>query len=197
MAKEPRLSLLSILHESDKEITKSKFSQTEWKIYNRMLENNGLKTSSVGRLFDAVASLLEIIDITSYEGEAAMLLENQARSYKGAEFIDLLEGLDYENIPSKKLISNIKKAKAEGISVAQIANSFIHTLGLVILKIAKQNGCQKIACSGGVFQNSVLIEKLFQQTQNTEIELKINRILSSNDENISFGQLYYYQHIKN
>jgi hydrogenase maturation protein HypF len=197
LAKEPRLSLLGILPESEKEIVRSKFSETEWKIYHKMLNSSNLKTSSVGRLFDAVASLLDIIDKTSYEGEAAMLLENQAKGYEGVSFIDFLEGLDYENIPSKTIITNIQKAKTGGVSTPKIANSFIHTLALVILHIAKRNEYQVIACSGGVFQNAVLIEKLLKLTQNTGIELKINRILSSNDENISFGQLFYHQNIKN
>jgi len=196
MAIEPRLALLSILPCSERELAKSKFSETEWKVYNRMLEINSLKTSSVGRLFDAVASLLDIIDKTSYEGEAAMLLENQARNYDGKDYIDFLEELAFERIPSKTLIANIQKAKEEGISNFRIANSFIHTLALVILKIAKQNDYETIACSGGVFQNSVLVTKLSQLSQKQGIKLKFNRILSSNDENISFGQLCYYQYIK-
>lgn len=197
MAKEPRLSLLCMLPKLEREIAKSKFSETEWKIYTKMLENSSLKTTSVGRLFDAVASLLDIIDKTSYEGEAAMLLENQALNYGGDDFIDFLEGLQYEIIPSKTLITNISKAKEEGISKVKIANSFIHTLALVILKITQQNDYKIIACSGGVFQNSVLVKKLSELSQNQGVKLKINRILSSNDENISFGQLCYYQHIKN
>ncbi|MFK7814609.1 MAG: carbamoyltransferase HypF [Maribacter sp.] len=197
MAKEPRLSLLSMLPKSQAETIKNKFSETEWKVYNKMLANNNLKTSSVGRLFDAVASLLNIIDKTSYEGEAAMLLENQARSYQGDVFIDFLEGIEYENIPVKTLITNIEKAVEEDISVAQIANSFIHTLAFVILKVAQENNYKIIACSGGVFQNSVLVKKLLKLSKVQGVRLKINRILSSNDENISFGQLCYYQHLKN
>ena len=197
MAKEPRLSLISVLPEEERGIAKSKFSETEWKIYNKMLENNSLKTSSVGRLFDAVASLLNLIDKTSYEGEAAMFLESQARNYQDEIFIDFLEGVEYKNIPTKIIISNIHKAKSEGVSIAKIANSFIHTLVSVILKVAKQNSCNIIACSGGVFQNEILVQKLSQQSKNSGIKLKFNRILCSNDENISFGQLCYYQHIKN
>ena len=125
MAKEPRLSLLSMLSDSERETVKHKFSETEWKIYNKMLEGNDLKTSSVGRLFDAVASLLQIIDKTSYEGEAAMLLENQARSYQGDVFADFLADLEYENIPTKRLIAALQKAKNEGVSVPQIASSFV------------------------------------------------------------------------
>ena len=197
MSKEPRLSLLSMLSDSERETVKHKFSETEWKIYNKMIESNRLKTSSIGRLFDAVASLLEIIDKTSYEGEAAMLLENRARAYQGDIFVDFLADLEYETIPTKTLIASLQRAKKEGVSVPQIASSFIHSLALVILKIAKQDDYGTVACSGGVFQNSVLVEKLSQLAQKQGIKLKFNRILSSNDENISFGQLCYYQHIKN
>ncbi|MEL6918457.1 MAG: carbamoyltransferase HypF, partial [Bacteroidota bacterium] len=197
MAKEPRLSLLSMLPDSEREIARPKFSETEWKVYNMMLENNRLKTSSVGRLFDAVASLLNIIDKASYEGEAAMFLENLARNHKEDEFIDFLKDETYKTIPSKNLLKQVYTAIKEGVPITQIANGFIYTLALIILNVAKQGDYRTIACSGGVFQNAVLVEKLLQLTRNKGIELKINCILSSNDENISFGQLCYYQHIKN
>ncbi|MDO6811083.1 carbamoyltransferase HypF [Zobellia galactanivorans] len=197
MAKEPRLSLLCMLPESEREVVRHKFSETEWKVYNTMLKKNTLKTSSVGRLFDAVASLLDLGDTTSYEGEAAMLLENEAKNYLGSDSIDFLEGRSYQNIPTRILTTNILKAKTAGLAKSQIAHGFIHTLALSILKTARQNHCGTIACSGGVFQNSVLVEKLSQLAQKQGIKLKFNRILSSNDENISFGQLCYHQYIKN
>ncbi len=196
MAKEPRLALLSMLPKAERHIVKGKFSETEWKVYNKMLENNNLKTSSVGRLFDAVASLLLNIDITSYEGEAAMLLENEANSYQGEVYIDFLSGNTYQVIPTKKIVTSIYKAIEQGSSSAQIANSFIYTLSRVIINMANLYNCNYIACSGGVFQNAILIKKLLEMTEKTQVELKFNRILSSNDENISLGQLWYHQHIK-
>ncbi|QYH37893.1 carbamoyltransferase HypF [Algoriphagus sp. NBT04N3] len=196
MAKEPRLSLLSMLPDGEKQIAEKKFSKTEWKVYLKMLENNPLKTSSVGRLFDGVASLLGIIDVTSYEGEAAMLLENQAKKYVGNNEVDFLEGVVFENIPTKTIIQNIHQAMVDGFSIPRLAHSFIHTLALVIFKIAAQHNFSIIACSGGVFQNSILVEKLIKLGGDSKINIKFNRILSSNDENISFGQFSYYQHIK-
>jgi len=61
MAKEPRLSLFSLLNYDNKNLIKDKFSATEWKLYHKIVSNNKLKTSSVGRLFDAIASALDII----------------------------------------------------------------------------------------------------------------------------------------
>ncbi|UII75385.1 carbamoyltransferase HypF [Flagellimonas sp. HMM57] len=197
MAKEPRLSLLSLLPEKEKNRIKNKFTKTEWKVYNTMLAGNTLKTSSVGRLFDAVASLLKLIDVCSYEGEAAMLLETKANAYSGGIYIDFLEDLEFDTVPSKKIIQSIYRELERSVSIEQIAASFIHTLALVVIKVAKKNGLNTIACSGGVFQNVVLVDKLTVLAEKQEIKLKFNRILSSNDENISFGQLCYYQHIKN
>ena len=197
MAKEPRLSLLSVLPETDRHIAKGKFSESEWKIYNKMLEKNSLKTSSVGRLFDAVASLLLNIDSTSYEGEAAMLLENEASNYQDESYINFLSGNAYQVIPTKTIIKGIHKAIEQGLPTAQIANSFIHTLSLVIINMANQNNYNYVVCSGGVFQNAILVKKLLEMAEKAHVELKFNRILSSNDENISLGQLWYHQHIKN
>ena len=198
MAKEPRLSLFSLLNDDTRELIKDKFSSTEWKIYSKTLNNNSLKTSSVGRLFDAVASALDIANINSYEAEAAMLLEDCANSTNSNDCIDLLEYKKYDKIPSKLLLRIIIKAyKEDGISKAFIARSFIYTLARSIINIAKQNDIKIIACSGGVFQNSLLISMLSKLAKKEKINLKLNRKLSANDENISFGQLMYYQHIKN
>ena len=54
-----------------------------------------------------------------------------------------------------------------------------------------------IACSGGVFQNALLVSMLSLMAKKDKINLKLNCKLSANDENISFGQLMYHQHIKN
>ncbi|MDG2449929.1 MAG: carbamoyltransferase HypF, partial [Saprospiraceae bacterium] len=84
MAREPRLSALAILGESEvsEDVLRAKFSTTESKIYHQLLKRSTtIKSTSMGRLFDAVSSLLGIKDILSYEGEAAMLLEMQARTF--------------------------------------------------------------------------------------------------------------------
>ena len=196
MANEPRLSLLSLLDEDHKELIKEKFTPTEWKIYNKTLNNNTLKTSSVGRLFDAVASALNLIDKNSYEAEAAILLENCAKEYKGNDQIDFLEQLNYTTVPTSLIMKIALKSLNDGINKSFIASSFIYTLANTIVRQATNSKIKTIVCSGGVFQNATLIKMLNKLCQNNQIELKINRNLSPNDENISFGQLMYHQNIK-
>ena len=197
MAKEPRLCLLCALSDNQRETARHKFSNGEWKIYAKVLESNTLKTSSVGRLFDAVASLLELIDVASYEGEAAMLLEACAEGYGGGESIDFLKDVEVQKVPTKNLMTAILSAFEDGTPKEKIADGFIFTLAQCVVKIARKNGFNCIACSGGVFQNVVLVKKLIELTKASKIEIKLNSTLSCNDENISFGQLCFHRYLKN
>jgi hydrogenase maturation protein HypF len=204
MATEPRLSAFTLCHEIEEAtfILQPKFSPEEWKNYYQLIKKKALQTSSVGRLFDAVASLLGLIDKASYEGEAAMLLEEEA-------FLFFKNGLNIpaswlkddatENYLSPQYLMNeiISKIK-EGIDKSEIAAWFHVQLVLVIKKVASQNltGLEdllglpfhKICFSGGVFQNGLLVD-LVIKILGVQYQLSFNSELSSNDENISFGQL--------
>lgn len=194
MSKEPRISLLSLVTSDMNEILTSKFTLNELKTYKTLKQNNTLKTSSVGRLFDAVASILNITDYNSYEGEAAILLENLVTGYNlkhCKSYIHNFEG----KISSKEIIKNIAIDIKNGINKEKIVANFIFTLANLIITIAKINNYKHVAFSGGVFQNSTLVDMLLELAPK-EIKLYFHTNLSPNDENISFGQLMYYLHIK-
>ncbi len=195
MSKEPRLSLLSLLYEENRETIKHKFSEVEWKIYNKMLASDNIKTSSIGRLFDSVASLLNLLDYNTFEGEGGLVLENLALKYTGIDFIDYFEN-EEKSLNSKRLINLILESKTKGVSLEKIAASFIYSLAKVIINVSNRLDCEIIACSGGVFQNSLLVKMLNELAVKHYKSLKINCKLSVNDENISFGQFMYYQHCK-
>jgi hydrogenase maturation protein HypF len=193
MAKEPRLSLFALATEEMQDLLTQKFTEKELKTYNFLKTQNKLKTSSIGRLFDAVASLLNITDFNSYEGEAAILLENLIVD------IDLKSCKNYHKTPNfsaSEIIQQIYNDFKKGISKQQIIANFLFTLATTILDVANTNNYQYIACSGGVFQNSTLVDMLIELAPN-KIKLYFHKNLSPNDENISFGQLMYYLKIRN
>lgn len=199
MARAPRLAALAVC--GDLEVAnprlKSKFSHTEWNIYQKIYSSHSLKTSSVGRLFDAVASLLGLADQVSYEGEAAMLLEKIALSFCNRVDYDISEHYWQDSmvrsnsvIHTKDLFVQIIHDLKTGYDIGWIAVKFHLTLVQIIKVIAQQNRVKKIAFSGGVFQNTLLLD-LITQHLSADFELYFHQQLSPNDENISFGQWAY------
>jgi hydrogenase maturation protein HypF len=189
MPKEPRISALCAYGhvENANSLLAQKFSKVEWQIYQNLISKHKLQTSSVGRLFDATASLLGLSDKASYEGEAAMFLENLAYSYyKKINIFELnrLESLDLQiqSIPHE-IVQDLQAKKELGF----IALKFHFLLVQQIKSISNQLNIKKIAFSGGVFQNALLVT-LIKQNLKT-FDLYFHQQLSPNDENIAFGQL--------
>ena len=195
MSKEPRLSLLALSSSEMDEILAKKFTKNELKTYQTLKQENKLKTSSVGRLFDAVASLLNITDLNSYEGEAPILLENLVTEYDLNSCNNYLNTFETE-ISSEEIIKNIAIDLENGVSKEVIVVNFLFTLATLIIKVSKNNNYSHIALSGGVFQNTILVDMLIELAPK-EIKLYFHKDLSPNDENVSFGQLMYYLNIKN
>ncbi|WP_435357942.1 carbamoyltransferase HypF [Emticicia sp. SJ17W-69] len=194
MAREPRLSALSICANIPEayDFIKAKFTDLEWNLYQKQLKQaNLLQTSSVGRLFDAVASLLRIIDKVSYEGESAMYLEAKARAYfkQKSEIKESYFTEKYHN--SKEIIRGVIADLIKEINIEEIAYKVHYSMICLIKNIANDLNINKIAFSGGVWQNALLVD-LAQQNL-TDFELFFHQQLSPNDECISFGQVVVYE----
>ncbi|MGB5362034.1 MAG: carbamoyltransferase HypF [Aureibaculum sp.] len=191
MAREPKLSLLSLADEEMRSLLSEKYYEEEIVLYQTLKKQNKLKTSSVGRLFDAVASILDICDVNTYEGEAAILLENYIENYDLNTCKSYGNVLDDLVIPTQLILKNIYIDINAGLPKKAIIANFLYTLANIILTIAKQNNFNKLAFSGGVFQNTVLIDMLKEMAQN-DYELYFNINLAPNDENVSYGQITYH-----
>ncbi len=200
MAKEPRISALAILEveEIHTDLLKKKFTSEEWRIYNTLMTKElPLKTSSMGRLFDAAASILSLIDIQSFEGEAAMLLEVVARRFVSTSGIDKLHLYNENSGPNQFvsakgiLLKMIEDLQAQQ-SIGFIAASFHLTLVQWIIDVAKKEECTSLAFSGGVFQNGLLVD-LIHIICEDDYTLYFHQDLSPNDENISYGQYIYFK----
>lgn len=194
MVKEPRISALSICHTAlgAEKYLKNKFTDSEWQIYNKLLsQDSNLKSSSIGRLFDAVASLLFDIDHQTFEGHAAMILETKA-----VEFISKNAGFDKSYFISTEKSDDILKLITSGIisdlengtDQAQIAAKFHVTIVDYIIFIAGKTGIKKLAFSGGVFQNGLIVELIIGKLS-SHYQLYFHKQLSPNDECIAFGQV--------
>ena len=205
MPREPRVSALAFgsLSADSKNLDalKHKFTSEEWSIYQRMVAKPPLRTSSMGRIFDAIASIIIDIDKTSFEGEAAMMLEAAASAYFSNRSINDVRTYDIITTNEINQFANLFKLviedKNKGVSNPEIAAKFHLSLVNLIRHEAEKQGVKKIAFSGGVFQNSLLID-LIKTILQDEYELIFHQRLSSNDENISYGQLaYFIMHEKN
>ena len=191
MALEPRLSLFSLARGQEIANSRSHFSPEELRIYQKLMGRADLQTSSVGRIFDAVASLLGVCHFNTYEGEAAILLENRISGYDLNSCRAYIGVGEDNRIPSHKLIDNIGTDLQKGTPADQIIRNFLFTLARLIFEMAERNGFKHIACSGGVFQNATLVDMIGEIAKDN-YKLYFNTALSPNDENIAFGQMAYY-----
>ncbi|QKF59062.1 carbamoyltransferase HypF [Aliarcobacter lanthieri] len=139
--------------------------------------------SSIGRLFDAIASLANIIHIQEYEGETGLLIESlYDKNIKESYSYEILE----DNIDIKAMIKEILVDNDK----VRISSKFINTLVNIIFDITKIYSLP-VVLSGGVFQNKTLLELIIKRFKYEKIEFYINEKYSPNDECISLGQLYY------
>ncbi len=200
LPKEPRLSaLVMTFNLKNNNLIKNKFTKVEWNIYKKLITDTQIKSTSIGRLFDAVSSIVLGIDKQTYEGEAAMRLESAAyRYFRANNFTKYYSYFKKDILPNnfiRFIIDNILIDLEKGFQQDFIAAKFHITLAHYISIVSKEQGTNKVCFSGGVFQNQWLIE-LILAFMNSDFELFFHKNLPPNDENISFGQLMYYLYAK-
>lgn len=192
-AREPRRIALSLLFEAlcleevlalDLACVRS-FSQEEIKLLHQSFSKdlNSFRTSSVGRLFDAVASFSSLAQKISYEGESGLLCESlYDPTIEEAFAFSIKEGLIR--------ISLVEEILQDSLKAEQIVSRFFNTLIAIILTIAKKEK-KALILSGGVFQNKTLMEKLLGVLQEEKIEVYYQQESPINDGGIALGGAYY------
>ena len=202
MPKEPKISALAIAYKVNgaEKYLKEKFNKVEWAIYQKLLsKKDNLKSTSMGRLFDAVSSILLGFDVHSFEAEASMQLENVAAQYYYSNSMSLADSyLKMDRLPAnfvESLLKNIFDDLDKGIDGQCIAAKFHITLVDYIIRLAEKFKVSKIAFSGGVFQNALLVD-LVIEFMDEKNYLYFQDEFSPNDEGIPFGQLMYFSYRK-
>jgi hydrogenase maturation protein HypF len=155
---------------------------------------NSPLTSSCGRLFDGVSALIGVRGEIDYEGQAAIEMEMLATDIKehGGYPFSIMEKDGVRQVYLTELFSSIISDLEAGTPKANIAARFHNTIALLIqnmcLLISKDTGLKKVALSGGVFQNRLLLRLTYAALKDTGFTILIHEKVPTNDGCISLGQ---------
>lgn len=150
---------------------------------------NTAKSSSMGRLFDAVSALLDISKYNSYEGESAILLESAAAKAKRPYPISLK--MKDSKWQTADLIRNIYEAYENGADKKSLALGFHYAIANAVIEFAKNQNEKNIILSGGVFANRILTELCYNALTEKGYNVYINEQVPTNDGSIALGQAWY------
>lgn len=171
------------------------FPQQELRVIERMLERqiNTPSCSSAGRLFDAVAALLGLVNENTFEGQAAMAVEflSQESSRRGhySFAVERQEGL--LRLDWQPMLMELLDELEQGVAPTDIAAAFHNTLVEMIVTVASKASCKQVFLSGGVFQNRALTEAAANALEARGFVVHCHRDVPPNDGGIALGQIYY------
>lgn len=192
-------------------------SEQESKVQFTMADRkiNAVMSTSAGRLFDAVSAILGIRRQSSFEGEASTALQFAAEAFEQKQTSDLSERhnirqeLIFESeehciLNTEALVQQIVEAKLQGADSGALAYLFHRTLAEQIVAACKaareHSGRAKVALSGGVFQNRLLLRLTEEGLEQEGFEVLRHHMIPPNDGGIAIGQaaygLYYLQNVK-
>ena len=165
---------------------------------------NSPRTSSMGRLFDAAAAILDICDKATYEGEPAIELEAAAWRALSSESVcpaGNIAGFSVTEssrpdachvLNSRSLIEALLEGIEAGISVNRLALDFNVTIARASARIASETCAREnldtVALSGGVFMNRLLLQLLTHELKNAGLAVLVPHTVPVNDGCIAYGQ---------
>ena len=181
-------------------------SEQESKVQFTMADRklNAVVSTSVGRLFDAVSAILGFRRQSSFEGEASMALEFAAEAYEQQHDLEKrtvkIDPLLYNEegrfiLNTSLLVQQIAEAKLQGADSGRLAYLFHQTLAEQVtaacMEARNVSGRQKVALSGGVFQNRLLLRLTEERLMEEGFEVLRHRMVPPNDGGIAIGQAAY------
>ena len=185
-------SLVEKLKLCAKPVAKVQFKMAEKKI-------NSVKSTSAGRLFDAVSAILGICNQSTFEGEASISLEFVAWKWeerqKETEFPRFpihVEGSDYFTLETHSLVEWIAERRISGESAEKLAWIFHRALAEMIVDacvyLKEKMGITAVALSGGVYQNQLLLQFSVERLEEEGFYVLRHRLIPPNDGGICLGQ---------
>jgi hydrogenase maturation protein HypF len=147
---------------------------------------NSPMSSSMGRLFDAVAYLAGAAQHNHFEGQAAMLLEKAIGSLQTDEAYPLPHA--HERGAWSSLVEAVLADRTAGVDVAMISAKFHNALANWILAVARTTTISRVVLSGGVFQNAYLVRRCRRLLEGAGFEVFTHRQVPANDGGLALGQ---------
>jgi hydrogenase maturation protein HypF len=159
---------------------------------------NAPLTSSCGRLFDAVASLVGLHDEVDFEAQAAIALEFAATGAPEASRSEPYPTLLHEErgqpiilsfLPAiREIIQDMRVGISPATAAARFHAAVIAGCTETVLRIAARNGLRTVALSGGSFQNALLLEGLQRALTELQFTVLTHTQVPANDGGVSLGQ---------
>ena len=172
-------------------------TERQWRLVSRLATGHTAApvSTSAGRLFDGVASLLGVAQVSSFEAEAAMRLEALAAEVGGgvaAEVVDILDAGDGLVLDTVALVARLAHERGRGRPSGELAAAFHESLAQgisrVCVRLASDLGIRRVALSGGVFQNALLLARVEHLLGERDLLVFANHEVPANDGGISLGQ---------
>lgn len=150
---------------------------------------NAPRTSSAGRLFDAVAALVGLRDQVTYEGQAAIELEHCADvTETGSYPVPVQDG----RVLVAELVRRVVDDLLRDVPAPVIAGRFHHAMADLVLdvcgRLREEHGLGTVALSGGVFQNALLLTRCLDRLEAAGFTVLTHRQVPPNDGGLSLGQ---------
>jgi hydrogenase maturation protein HypF len=198
--REPRRAALGVLVElfgervveRDDLAPLATWSASERAVLGRMAVRgvNAPLTSSAGRLFDAVSSLIGLRQTATFEGQAAMELEFAVD--EGVECdaypVAVIDRDGVAVVDWGPMVRAILDDLARGVPVSSIARGFHDALADAIVAVAERAGERRIALTGGCFQNRYLTERAEARLAASGFDVYRHRLVPPNDGGLAVGQ---------
>ncbi len=150
---------------------------------------NSPLTSSMGRLFDGVSSILNICQKNTYEGEAAVMLEKIAKKDDVFYEFYIKENTIFFDDVIRCLYNDLKKGLDKGLISFRFHKGIANLIKKIIEKEIKRREFKNVVLSGGVFQNSLLLKLSFETIKDMGFSPVIHKRLPTNDQCIGLGQV--------
>jgi hydrogenase maturation protein HypF len=156
---------------------------------------NTPRTSSMGRLFDAVSAIIGLCQVINYEGQAAILLEAAVDpDEKQGYTFEIQDDLIKVTPVIQAVVSDLRAGVSQARIAARFHNGLAEMARAVCSTLKVQRGLKTVALSGGVWQNRTLLELTLKILHTNGFEVLLHRRLPPNDGCIALGQVMVAAH---